>query len=319
MQAIVYHRFGLPDVLELQEIDRPIPGDDEVLIGVRAASVNPLDWGLMRGEPAFLRFLAGRDKPHRPGRDVAGVVEAAGRNVTQFKAGDAVFGACRGSFAEYACARASALAVKPAQVTFEQAAAIPVAGLTALQGLRDKGRLQPGQSVLINGASGGVGTFAIQIARAFGASVTGICSTRNLEMIRSLGADQAIDYTREDFTARPERYDLLLDCIGNHSLTACKRVLKPQGRCVLVGGPKEFGGMLRRIVEALVLPRVVMFIARLNSTDLMLLAELVATGKVTPVIDRLYGLSEAREAVRYAAAGHARGKVVVTLERSMPT
>jgi NADPH:quinone reductase-like Zn-dependent oxidoreductase len=326
MKAIVYHRYGSPDVLKCEEIEKPTPGDDEVLIRVRAASVNPADWRLMRGSPYIVRMLFGLSKPSitrpgRPGADVAGQVEAVGRTVTQFKPGDEVFGSCRGAFAEYACTSESKLAVKPDNVTFEQAASVPVAALTALQGLRDKGHIQPGQKVLINGAAGGVGTFAVQIAKRFGADVTGVCSTRNVEMVRSLGADRVIDYTRDDFTRNGQRYDLILDNVGNHSLSACRRVLNPKGVLVIAGGPKKGWIVLLRALKALVLSRFVshkmfLFIARINTTDLTTMGELMEGGKVTPVIDRRYRLSEVPEAIRYLEEGHARGKVVITLEWS---
>src|SRR5713226_4674615 len=236
MKAIVYHNDGSPDILKLEEIERPTPGDDEVLIRVRAASVNPLDSGLSRHP--FLRrilFAMSKSKINRPGRDVAGQVEAVGSNVTQFKPGDAVFGLCGGAFAEYANASQSALVLKPDNASFEQAATVPLAGITALQGLRDKGKIQPGQKVLINGAAGGVGTFAVQIAKSFGAEVTGVCSTRNVDMVRSIGADHVIDYAHEDFTKGGLRYDLIFDCIGNHSLSACRHILNVKGICVMVG------------------------------------------------------------------------------------
>ncbi len=231
MKAIVYHNYGPPDVLKYEEIVAPTAGDDEVLIRVRAASVNPLDWHFMRGTPYFLRIMTGLLKPkdRRLGVDVAGQVEAVGRNVTQFKPGDEVFGSCRGAFAEYACTAESALVTKPDNVTFEQAASVPVAAYTALQGLRDKGHIQPGHKVLINGAAGGVGTLAVQIAKSFGAEVTGVCSTRNVDLVRSLGADRVIDYTQEDFTKSGQGYDLIFDCVGNHSLSAYRRVLSPKG------------------------------------------------------------------------------------------
>src|SRR5947207_7072579 len=239
MKAIVYHNYRSPDVLQCEEIETPTPGDDEVLIKVCAASVNPIDRHY-RGRPYLIRLKIGLSKPKatRLGRDVAGQVEAVGRNVTQFKSGDEVFGACSGAFAEYACASESALVMKPDNVTWEQAASVPIAGLTALQGLRDKGKLQPGQQVLINGAAGGVGTFAVQIAKSCGADVTGVCSTGNIDMVRSIGADATIDYTREDFTKGTQRYDVILDCIGNHSLSACRRVLDPNGKFVIVGASK---------------------------------------------------------------------------------
>ncbi len=318
MKAIVYYGHGSPDVLRCEEIARPTPGDGEVLLKVRAASVNALDWRSVRGGPGFLRWLRGsKPKLTRLGLDVAGVVEAVGGGVTRFKPGDAVFGTCHGAFAESVCAAESALAAKPEQVTFEEAAAVPVAGLTALQGLRDKGRVRAGQEVLVNGASGGVGSFAVQIAKAFGAGVTGVCSTRNLEMVRSIGADRVIDYTREDFTEGGERYDLLFDCVGNHSLSACRRVLRPSGRCVIAGGPDEVW-FLRTALKTLALApvarrRCVLFIARRSQEDLAVLHDLMAAGKVTPVIDRSYALTEVPEAVRYLEAGHARGKVVVSV------
>ncbi len=319
MKAIVYHNYGSPDVLQCEEIEMPTAGDDEVLIKVRAASVNPVD-RLFRGRPYIVRILTGLRKPKdtRLGRDVAGQVEAVGRNVTQFKPGDEVFGACRGAFAEYVCTSESALVMKPDNVTFEQAASVPVAAFTALQGLRDKGQIQPGQKVLINGAAGGVGTFAVQIAKSFGADVTGVCSTRNVDMVRSIGADRVIDYTREDFTKGTQRYDLILDCVSNHSLSACRRVLNPNGKFVIVGASKV-RILLTRALKALVLSRFVsqnfvMFIARLRKEDLTIMRELMEDGKVTPVIDRRYRLSEASEAIRYLEEGHARGKVVITLE-----
>src|SRR5713101_5438803 len=238
MKAIVYHEYGSPDMLECEEIENPVPKDDEVLVKVRAASVNPIDWRLMKGEPRAFRIVPRLLKMPigRPGVDAAGEVEAVGKNVTQFKPGDEVFGACRGAFAEYACTAASKLAMKPDNVTFEQAASVFVAGLTALQGLRDKGKIFAGSKVLINGAAGGVGTFAVQIAKSLGAHVTGVCSTRNLEMVRSIGADEVIDYTQNDFTTSNHRYDLILECVGNHSFSACRRVLNTAGRCVMVGG-----------------------------------------------------------------------------------
>ena len=238
MKAVVYYNYGSPGVLRCEEIAKPTPGDDEVLIEVRAASVNPLDWHFMRGTPYFIRLMLGLRKPKLPrlGVDVAGLVEAAGRNVTQFKPGDRVFGSCRGAFAEYVCTSQAALAVKPDNVTFEQAASVPMAALTALQAFRDKGHIQPGQKVLINGAAGGVGTFAVQIARSFGAEVTGVCSTRNVDMVRSLGADRVIDYTQGDFTGNGQQYDVILDLIANHSLSACRRILNPKGTYIAAGG-----------------------------------------------------------------------------------
>ncbi len=325
MKAIVYRDYGSPDVLRCEEFDKPSAADHEVLMKVRAASINPLDWRLMSGKPHIVRIAFGlrRPRPTRPGRDVAGHVEAVGRNVTQLKIGDAVFGTCLGALAEYACASESALVKKPENMTFEQAASIPVAAYTALQGLRDKGHIQPGQKVLINGAAGGVGTFAVQIAKSFGAKVTGVCSTRNMNMVRSLGADLVIDYTQEDFTRGTQRYDLILDCVGNFSLSACRRVLNPKGICVIAGAAKEFSAIVTRALKALVLSRFVsqkfvMFIARRSQEDLTLMCELLESGKVIPVIDKRYRLSDAPEALGYLAEGHARGKVVITVEHDGP-
>jgi NADPH:quinone reductase-like Zn-dependent oxidoreductase len=326
MKAIVYHNYGSPDVLKLEEIERPTPRDDEVLIKVRAASVNPIDSGLSRHP--FLRrilFAMSKSKINRPGRDAAGVIaegaEAVGRNVTQFKPGDAVFGLCGGAFAEYACAAQSTLAMKPENASFEQAASIPLAGLTALQGLRDKGKIQPGQKVLINGAAGGVGTFAVQIAKSFGAEVTGVCSTRNVEMVRSIGADRVIDYTREDFTKSGQHYDLIFDLVANHSFSARRRVLDPKGIYIgagIVGLGGSMVSLLAHQITELVLSRFVSekfvtFMAKLSKEDLTIMGELMEAGKVTPVIDRCYSLSEVPEAIRYLEEGHARGKVVITL------
>jgi NADPH:quinone reductase-like Zn-dependent oxidoreductase len=323
MKAIVYYQYGSPDVLKCAEIAKPSPGDDEVLIRVRAASVNPYDYHFMRGTPYLVRIAAGVRKPKdkRLGTDVAGQVEAVGRNVTQIKPGDEVFGLCKGAFAQYACTPESKLGMKPENATFEQAAAVPIAAFTALQGLRDKGHIRPGHKVLINGAAGGVGTFAVQIAKSFGADVTGVCSTRNVDMVRSIGADRAIDYTRKDFTNGTQRYDLILDCIGNHSLSAFRRVLNPEGTYIIVGGPADrwMIGFLARLIKALVLSRfvsqkLVMVGAKSSKADLAVLHDLMKVGKVTPVIDRQYRLGEVPDAIRYLEEGHARGKVVITLE-----
>jgi NADPH:quinone reductase-like Zn-dependent oxidoreductase len=322
MKAIIYRNYGSPDVLRLEEIEKPVPQDNEVLIEVRAASVNPLDFHLMKGTPRVARIMTGLLKPKvtRPGVDVAGVVEAVGSNVTQFHAGDEVLGSCKGAFAEYVCASEGALVLKPANLTFEQAAAVPVAAFTSLQGLRDKGRIQPGHKVLINGAAGGVGTFAVQIAKSFGAHVTGVCSTRNVEMVRSIGADYVIDYTQEDYTQSGQRYDLIFDTVGNHSLSDNRRVLGSKGALVMAGGPTDsLLGILLPPLRALVMSRfvsqpLVPFLARRRKEDLIIMQELLEAGKVTPVIDRTYPLSEASEAVRYLEEGHARGKVVITLE-----
>ena len=320
MHAIVYSKYGPPDVLRLEEVEKPVPKDHEILLKVRAASVNPLDWHFMRGTPYLVRIMTGLRKPKvmRLGVDVAGQVEAVGKDVTQFKPGDEVFGTCRGAFAEYVCSREPELVLKPENITFEQAASVPIAAFTSLQGLRDKGHLQPGQKVLVNGAAGGVGTLAVQIAKAFGADVTGVCSTRNLELVRSIGADRAIDYTQEDFTKSGQRYELLFDLIGNHSLLARRSVLTPQGICVMAGGPTGRWKMgLARGIRAYVLSmfasqKLVTCLAKANKADLTSIFELMKTGKVTPVIDRRYSLSEVPAAIRYLETGHARGKVVIT-------
>jgi NADPH:quinone reductase-like Zn-dependent oxidoreductase len=321
MKAIVYRDYGSPDVLKYEEVERPAVGDGEVLIKVRAASVNPLDWHSMRGEPYLLRIGMGLRKPKhtRLGVDVAGQVEAAGKNITQFKPGDGVFGTCEGAFAEYACTSESRLVMKPDNITFEQAASAPVAAFTALQSLRDKGRIQPAQKVLINGAAGGVGTFAVQVARSFGAEVTGVCSTRNVEMVRSIGADHVIDYTREEFINSGQHYDLILDCIGNRSFSACRRALTPKGIYIAVGAMGgRWLGPLPGLINALVLSRfvrqnLIVFLARQRKEDLIIMSELMAAGKVTPVIGRRYGLSETPDAIRYVEEGHAQGKTVITL------
>ena len=323
MKAAIYTSYGPPDVVRITDVEKPVPRDDEVLIKVRAASVNPLDWRLMKGEPWFLRLFFGLRKPRlgRPGVDVAGEIEAVGRNVTQFKPGDGVFGSCRAAFAEYVCTAESKIAMKPDNVTFEQAASVNVAGLTALQGLRDKGKIQPGSQVLINGAAGGVGTFAVQIAKSFGADVTGVCSTRNVAMVKSIGANEVIDYTQHDFTTSDQRYDLILDCVGNHSFSACRRVLNPQGRFLMVGAPHDASAMdlLVPMIKAPLLSlfgsqKAIPFISKPSQDDLILLGELIATGKLKPIIDRRYSLSEAADAVRHVEAGHARGKVLITFE-----
>ena len=325
MKAIVYHDYGSADVLRLGEIEKNLPNDNQVLVKVRAAAANPLDWHYMRGTPYIVRMDSGLFKPKvgRLGVDMAGVVEAVGRNVTRFKPGDEVFGTGGGAFAEYVLASESKVVLKPANLTFEQAAAVPVAALTALQGLRDKGRIQPGQKVLINGASGGVGTFAVQIAKSFGADVTGVCSTRNVDMVRALGADHVIDYTREDFTLGAQRYDLILDNVGNHSLLAFRRVMNPKANYVLIGGggPDDgrWIGPMAGPVKALMLSPFVsqefgMLLASINQADLAVLTELMEAKKVTPVIDRTYTLSEVPAAIRYLEEGHARGKVVITVE-----
>jgi NADPH:quinone reductase-like Zn-dependent oxidoreductase len=319
MQAIVYAHNG---VLKLEEIEKPVPADNEVLLKVRAASVNPLDYHFMRH--AFLRpvmAIATRVKTLRPGRDVAGQVEAVGRNVTQFKAGDEVFGACNGAFAEYACGRESAFVAKPSSVSFEQAASVPVAALTALQAFRDKAQLQPGQKLLINGAAGGVGTFAVQIAKTFDAEVTGVCSTRNVEMVRSIGADTVIDYTREDFTSNGKQYDVIFDLVANHSFAEHRRALNPRGIYIGAGMIGLGGSMIRllkrQIPELVKAPFVsqkfTSVLAKLNQKDLSAIGALIAEGRVTPVIDRRYNLREVPEAVLYLEEGHARGKVIIDI------
>ena len=321
MKVAIYRAYGPPEVVHLEDAPRPEPADDEVLVRIRAASVNPMDYHFIGGI-MLLRLMTGlrRPKPTRPGADLAGVVEAIGRNVTRFQVGDVVFGVARGALAEYACAKEHQLAPKPSNATFEQAAAVPVAGLTALQSLRNKGGIQRGQRVLINGAAGGVGTFAVQIARAFGAEVTGVCSTRGVELVRSLGADHVIDYSRDDFTRSASRYDLLVDCAGSRSVWECRRVMTPKGTIVAIGarpGGRWLGPlpqMLRVFASGkFATQRVVIFVASINPDDLIALKDLIEAGKVTPAIDRSYELSEVAAAVRHAKEGHPLGKVVVTM------
>ncbi len=323
MKAIVQDKYGSPDdVRELEDIDRPVVKDDDVLVRVHAAAVSIGDWHVLRGTPYIIR-LAGyglrRPKISVRGTDVAGKVEAVGRNVKPFQPGDEVFGWCKGGFAEYACAGEDNFLPKPPNLTFEQAAAVGDSAFTALDALRDQGKVQPGQRVLINGASGGVGTFAVQIAKSFGAHVTGVCSTRNLDMVRSIGADQVSDYTQEDFTQGGQRYDLMLDLVGSRSLSDCRRALTPRGTYVLVG-VSDFGrwfGLARTIrvlsLSPFVRQRMRAFIVTANREDLVVLKELVEAGKVTPVIDRRYELSEVPEALRYQGEGHAQGKIVITV------
>ncbi|MDQ3121248.1 MAG: NAD(P)-dependent alcohol dehydrogenase [Actinomycetota bacterium] len=322
MKAAVRDRYGSSEV-ELREVDKPVPTEDEVLVRVRAASLNMADWYGVMGRPYVGRTQMGLRKPktNRLGVDYAGVVEAVGENVTEFRPGDEVFGGRDGAYAEYVCPREDrAIVPKPANVTFEEAAAAPVAALTALQGLRDKGQLQPGQKVLVNGASGGVGTFAIQIAKALGAEVTAVCSTSNVDIARSLGADHVIDYIQEDFTLGDQRYDLLLDVAGSRSWSECKRVLTPQATLVIVGGPKSnrllgpLGHLVKvRLAGVRSSRKVVFFIAKFNKADMLVLRELLESGKMTSVIDRRYDLSEIADAFRYLGEGHARGKVVITV------
>jgi NADPH:quinone reductase-like Zn-dependent oxidoreductase len=325
MKAIVHCEYGSPDVLKLEDVERPVPNDNQVLVRVRAASVNPLDL-TMRG-PWLIRPILGLRKPKdtRLGVDYAGTVEAVGKNVTQFKPGDEVFGGRSGTLTEYVCGLADrAIALKPPNMTFEQAASVPVAAITALQGLRDKGKIRPGQKVLINGASGGVGTFAVQIAKSFGTEVTGVCSTRNVDLVRSIGADHVIDYTKEDFTKTDQRYDLIFDLVGNHSFSERRRILNPNGVCVMagIGGAGWHDGMGIRLAGELnayvrsrfVSEKFVAYIATLNKADLIILGDLMQAGKVTPVIDRTYKLNEIRDALQYLETGHARGKVVITVD-----
>jgi len=325
MKAIVSARYGPPDVLELKDVEKPAPDEGRVLVEVRAASVNVADWHSAHG--GIARLFGGVRKPKDPrvGIDVAGRVEAVGSKVTQFHPGDEVFGGCAGAFAEYATAREDRLALKPANVSFAEAAAVPVAGITALQGLRDKGQIHAGQKVLVNGASGGVGTFAVQLAKSFGTDVTGVCSTRNLETARSIGADHVIDYTKEDFTRNGQRYDLIYDVVGNHSIAAYKRALNPGGTCIIAGFGFPSVSIVRLLGFMILAPlrskfgdRKVGFmgIAKLNQKDMAYLGELLEVGKVKPVIDRRYPLSEAAEAMRYLGTGHARGKVVITVDHN---
>jgi NADPH:quinone reductase-like Zn-dependent oxidoreductase len=321
MKAIVYYKYGSPDVLELKDIDKPVVSDNDILVRIHAASVNPYDWHFMRGTPYILRAMEGgllKPKTPRLGVDMAGTVEAVGKNVTGFKPGDEVFGGGKGAFAEYVCASEKALALKSANVKFEQAAAMPIAGLTALQALRDKGKIQPGQKVLINGASGGVGTLAVQIAKWLGAEVTGVCGTKNIDMVRSIGADHVIGYVQENFTKSKQSYDLIFDTVGNHSLSDIRRVLKPKGILVMVGGESKgnwLGPMLPFLMISLKSPfvsqTIVPFMASRSQKDLLTLGELLETGRVTPVIDRIYPLAEVPEAIRYLELGHARGKVII--------
>ena len=318
MKAIVFSKYGSPDVLKCEEIEKPTAGDNEVLIKVRAASVNALDWRFMRGKPYIARLAFGLRKPKmRPGADVAGYVEAVGRNVTQFKPGDQVFGVCRGAFAEYACAPEDRLALKPDKVSFEDAAALPVAATTALQGLRDQGQIHRGHKVLVDGASGGVGTFAVQIAKSFGAEVTAVCSTRKMDTARSIGADHVIDYTREDFTQSGQLYDLIIAANAYHSIFDYKRSLIPCGIYVLAGGGgvQILQGMfLGPLLSLIGSKKMRFFIANIDKKDLVLLSDLLDAGKLVPVIDKRYPLSDVAEAIRYLEEEHARGKVVITVQ-----
>jgi len=326
MKAIVYCDYGLAN-LKLEDVEKPVPNDDQILVKVRAASINPYDWHFIEGTPYIMRLMGvGLRKPKdtRLGVDFAGTVEAVGKNVTQFKPGDEVFGGRGGAFAEYLCPRANrAVALKPANLTFEQAASVNIAGITALQALRDKGNVQAGQKVLINGASGGVGTFAVQIAKSFGADVTGVCSTRNVDLVRSLGADHVIDYTKEDFAKGEQRYDVILDNVPNHSLSECRRILNPKGKYIMIGGggpnDSRWVGPFGRVIHALLVSPFIsqkmgMMMADANQKDLIVLGDFMQSGKVKPVIDRTYKLSQVPAAIAYLEQGHARGKVVITLE-----
>src|SRR5438094_5312343 len=326
MKAIVYCDYGLSN-LKLENIEKPVPNDDQILVKVRAASINPYDWHFVEGTPYIMRMMGvGLRKPKdiQLGVDFAGTVEAVGKNVTQFKPGDEVFGGRGGAFAQYVCPRATrAVALKPASTSLEDAASVNIAGITALQALRDKGKVQLGQKVLINGASGGVGTFAVQIAKSLGADVTGVCSTRNVDLVKSLGADHVIDYTKEDFTKGAERYDVMLDNVGNRTLSECKSVLTPKGKYVLIGGggASEQGllGGLGKVLWAMLFSKFVnqqmgMMMADPSQKDLTVLADMMETGKLKPVIDRTYKLDQVPEAIRYLEEGHARGKVIITVE-----
>lgn len=323
MHAITYHHYGTPDVLSFEETSKPVPGADEVLIRVQAAAVNPYDWHFVRGAPKFIRIFTGVGRPRFTGvgADMAGVVESAGAKVTRYKPGDAVFGMAKGAFAEFACARESQLAIKPAGITFEQAAALPIAGITALQALRDQARVLPEQSVLINGAAGGVGTFAVQIAKVLGAEVTGVCSARNVDLVLSLGARRAIDYTRQDFTCSPDRYDAIFDLVGNRPLKELRHVLRPRGVLVSCGGGgpdassvTALRGMLATLLAApFTSQKLKGVMARVNTDDLNKLGAWTETGRLAPVIGRRFRLSEVPDAIRYVETCHAHGKVTIAV------
>ncbi|NDJ75421.1 MAG: NAD(P)-dependent alcohol dehydrogenase [Chloroflexi bacterium] len=331
MQAIVYTEYGSPDVFRLVEVEQPVPQAGEVLVEIHAVATNAVDWRYLRCVPAFVRIDAGLRRPKNTilGADIAGRVAAVGSDVQQFQPGDAVFGEISmcgfGGFAEYAAVPESVLVKKPAKVSFEEAAAVPTVGFTALQGLRDFGKMQPGQTVLINGASGGVGTFAVQLAKAFGAEVTGVCSTRNLELVRSIGADHVIDYTQEDFSRSGQHYDLIFDVVADRPVSDFKRVLRPGGRCVVAGFTTTAHMVFQVVLHGAWISLTgskkigTMGSAKPNHDDLVFIAELLETGKVVPVIDRQYSLSETAEAIRYLEAGHARGKVIITVEQNSHT
>ena len=326
VKAVTYCEYGLAN-LKIEQVEKPTPADDQVLVRVRAASINPYDWHFIEGSPKIIRVMTGglrKPKDTRLGVDFAGVVEAVGKNVTNFKPGDEVFGGRGGAFGEYVTPRASrAIALKPANVTFEEAASVNIAGLTALQALRDYGKVQPGQKVLINGASGGVGTFAVQLAKIMGVDVTGVCSTRNIDLVKSLGADRVIDYTKEDYTQSDQKYDVILDNVANHSLSENRKVLTQNGKYVLIGGgsANEQGliGKLAKPLTALIMKPFVsqqmgMMMAEMKQSDLQYFAEQMQNGKLKAVIDRTYKLDQIKEAVAYVEQGHARGKVIVTVE-----
>ena len=324
MQAIRYQCYGSPDVVEFAAVERPEPAAGQVLVKVRAASVNPLDWHYMRGSPYFMRLMSGIGTPAdtRLGVDFAGTVVAVGESVTRYQPGDEVFGGANGAFAEYVLVRESgAIALKPDNVSFEEAASVPIAAITALQALRDKGQLEAGQKVLINGASGGVGTFAVQIAKALGAEVTGVCSTRNVEMVRSIGADHVFDYKKENYTESERRYDLILDMVGNHSVRQNLGVLEPSGTLVVVGGGKgDWVEPLKGPLQVLLLSpfvdqEIALLLARLDPGDLAMLAEFMEKGEVKPVMDRRYTLEQVPEALRYSESGRARGKIIITVNQ----
>jgi len=326
MRAVIYCDYGPPEVLRVENVEKPVPKDDQLLVRVHAASINPLDWHVIRGTPYFMRMMAGLRKPKdiRLGVDFAGHVEAVGSKVTRFKVGDEVFGGADGALAQYLCVgQDKAVVRKPFNLTFPQAAGIPIAGITALQALRDRAQARPGQKILINGASGGVGTFAVQIAKTYGAHVTGVCSARNTELVRLLGADEVIDYKKQDFTEGGARFDVILDNVGNRSFSECRRALLPQGKYILVGGggPENQGllGPIWNVMTTAVKDKFVsqdmrFFLANMNGKDLGVLAELTESEKVRPVVDRTYPLDEIKEAVAYLEQGHARGKVVISFQ-----
>jgi NADPH:quinone reductase-like Zn-dependent oxidoreductase len=331
MKAIVYEKYGLPDVLELKDVQKPTPLEDEVLVEVHAASVNAYDWHFLTADVFLIRLMSGglfRPQKETLGADIAGRIVAAGKNITRFQVGDEVFGAAKGGsggFAEYVCAREKSLALKPTNISFEEAATASMAALTALQGLRDEGQIQSGQTVLIYGASGGVGTFAVQIAKSFGAEVTAVCSTRNVGIARSIGADHVIDYTQEDFMKAGNLYDLIFVANGNLSVFKFKQALKPNGICVLAGGG---GASIIQLLVGMIQgwwilrtenKKIGSFLAKINQKDLAVMEELLASGKVKPVIDRRYRLRETAEALRYIGAGHAQGKIVITVAQASKT